>query len=120
MEKKTGKLIKTNRGWEVEYEEKVPQLHFLAKQTVAIPLHPDSIKKLNMSNVNLELEFEIVDEIIDLGRHGSTIVQKAKLISPKQEELPNELSKVTRLEVIDHSPQGEGRAYIQRGIKELN
>lgn len=28
-------------------------------------------------------------------------------------------SKITRLEVIDHSPQGEGRAYIQHGIKEL-
>lgn len=28
-------------------------------------------------------------------------------------------SKVTRLEVIDHSPQGEGRTYIQCGIKEL-
>jgi hypothetical protein len=27
-----------------------------------------------------EVEFEIVDEIIDLGRHGSTVVEKAKLL----------------------------------------
>jgi hypothetical protein len=32
------------------------------------------------SNEGLEVEFEIVDEIIDLGRHGSTVVEKAKLL----------------------------------------
>ena len=35
---------------------------------------------LSDSDEGLEVDFEIVDEIIDLGRHGSTVVEKAKLI----------------------------------------
>lgn len=36
----------------------------------------------------------------------------------KQEE-SSDLSKVTRLEVIDHSPKGTGRAFVKYDIKEL-
>ena len=36
---------------------------------------------LSDSDEGQEVEFEIVDEIIDLGRHGSTVVEKAKLVS---------------------------------------
>ena len=85
-----GKIIKTDRGWEVEYEEKVPELHFLAKQTVAIPLHPDDVKQINadgqvFDNIKAriaaypDVEFELIDKIIDLGRHGSTIIRYAKI-----------------------------------------
>lgn len=35
---------------------------------------------LSDSDEGQEVEFEIVDEIIDLGRHGSTVVEKAKLV----------------------------------------
>ena len=50
-----------------------------------IPLHPDDAAGLFIQDTDtiydgIEVEFEIVDEIIDLGRHGSTVVEKAKLV----------------------------------------
>lgn len=91
-----GKLIKTSRGWEIEYEEKVPQLHFLAKQTVAIPLHPDDAKEFDLltdSKGNCAhhlqegqgVEFEIVNDY----EEPKGDIQYAKLTSPKQEESSN-------------------------------
>jgi hypothetical protein len=41
---------------------------------------PELTPHTDSKNDGKEVEFEIVDEIIDLGRHGSTVVEKAKLV----------------------------------------
>jgi len=77
-----GTLHKTESGWQVWYHAK-EDLYYGNTGVRILPLidngHIDGLK-LYDSNEGLEVEFEIVDEIIDLGRHGSTVVEKAKLV----------------------------------------
>ena len=70
-----GILSKTYTGWKVVY--------VYPEGTRFLPLHPDDIPTQAEDHFWIdgkEVDFEIVDEIIDLGRHGSTVVEKAKLI----------------------------------------
>ena len=77
-----GILHKTESGWIVIYDEIIGE-NIVKKNQNSLPLidngHIDGLA-LYDSNEGLEVDFEIVDEIIDLGRHGSTVVEKAKLI----------------------------------------
>lgn len=47
-----------------------------------LPLHTEDCKRFNTNgdSQSCVVEFEIVDEIIDLGRHGSTVIHKARLL----------------------------------------
>ena len=77
-----GILHKTPNGWIVAYDEIIGE-NIVKKNQNALPLVDNGrIDGLALypSNEGLEVDFEIVDEIIDLGRHGSTVVEKAKLI----------------------------------------
>ena len=75
-----GTLHKTNRGWVVKQVVKEgPQARLINQYPLIDNGHIDGLK-LYDSNEGLEVDFEIVDEIIDLGRHGSTVVEYAKLI----------------------------------------
>lgn len=76
-----GTLHKTERGWVVKQLIKEgPNAKLINQYPLIDNGHIDGLK-LYDSNEGLEVEFEIVDEIIDLGRHGSTVVEKAKLVS---------------------------------------
>lgn len=134
------KVLPPNEGKSI-----LKELPLHPDEIVTNPPIDGSIKHVLVTGEAIEVEFEIVKEYVitkDCLCRGLSYeetkpcehftgapineclymeqerIKYAKLIS-KQEELPNELSKITRLEVIDHTPQGEGRAYIQRGIKEL-
>ena len=75
-----GTLSKTNRGWVVKQVVKEgPEAKLINQYPLIDNGHIDGLK-LYDSNEGLEIDFEIVDEIIDLGRHGSTVVEKAKLV----------------------------------------
>jgi len=78
-----GTLHKTESGWQVWYYVKEARSYNNTGIKI-LPLidngHIDGLK-LYDSNEGLEVEFEIVDEIIDLGRHGSTVVEKAKIVA---------------------------------------
>lgn len=67
-----------------------------------------------------EVEFEIVDLYKETTYdQPDKIIGKAAKLIYKQEELSNEPSKITRLEIIDHSPEGKGRVYGKHDIKSL-
>ena len=80
-----GTLHKTESGWQVWYHAKDDLYHGSIRVRI-LPLHPDAysvngpMKDVVTPWEGQEVEFEIVDEIIDLGRHGSTVVEKAKLV----------------------------------------
>jgi len=77
-----GTLHKTESGWQVWYYVKEAR-SYNNTGIKTLPLIDNGDidgLKLYDSNEGLEVEFEIVDEIIDLGRHGSTVVEKAKLV----------------------------------------
>ena len=75
-----GKLHKTESGWVVKQVIKEgPEARLINQYPLIDNGHIDGLI-LYDSNEGLEVEFEIVDEIIDLGRHGSTVVEKAKLV----------------------------------------
>jgi hypothetical protein len=75
-----GTLHKTENGWVVKQVVKEgPQARLINQYPLIDNGHIDGLK-LYDSNEGLEVDFEIVDEIIDLGRHGSTVVEKAKLL----------------------------------------
>ena len=61
-----------------------------SNHTEEYELHPYSINNVpylitTWNENETEVEFEIVEEVIDLGRHGSTIGKYAKLIQYKEE-----------------------------------
>ena len=75
-----GTLHKTESGWVVKQLIKEgPNAKLIYQYPLIDNGHIDGLM-LYDSNEGLEVEFEIVDEIIDLGRHGSTVVEKAKLL----------------------------------------
>ena len=77
-----GILHKTEQRWIVIYDEVVGE-KIVKKNQNSLPLIDNSSingLKLYYSNEGLEVDFEIIEEIIDLGRHGATIIIKAKLI----------------------------------------
>jgi hypothetical protein len=81
-----GTLHKTESGWVVKYYIMRESSHAIHPNEHSLPLHSDAysvngpMKDVVTSWEGKEVEFEIVDEIIDLGRHGSTVVEKAKLL----------------------------------------
>ena len=77
-----GTLHKTESGWQVWYHVK-DDLFYGNTGVRILPLHDGDYFEVNRPgqySEGKEVEFEIVDEIIDLGRHGSTVVEKAKLV----------------------------------------
>jgi hypothetical protein len=75
-----GTLHKIERGWVVKQLIKEgPNAKLIYQYPLIDNGHIDGLM-LYDSNEGQEVEFEIVDEIIDLGRHGSTVVEKAKLL----------------------------------------
>jgi hypothetical protein len=108
-----GKLIKTDRGWEVEYEEDVPNLHYIAKQTIAILLHPDDVKQINTDGQvfdNIEariaaypdIEFEIVvsDWEQDYIKYNLT-------------NMPTQYAKITKTAAFDKEGNAITRGYVE-------
>jgi hypothetical protein len=86
-----GILHKTEQGWIVIYDEIIGE-NIVKKNQNALPLcqqdqNPYEGLIDDSQNEGLEVDFEIVDEIIDLGRHGSTTVEKAKILTPEEAEL---------------------------------
>ena len=78
-----GTLNKTESGWVVKYYIMRESSHAIHPNEYTLPILDNGYVNgpgLSDSNEGLEVEFEIVDEIIDLGRHGSTVVEKAKLV----------------------------------------
>jgi len=77
-----GTLHKTESGWEVWYHAKDDLYHGSIRVRILPILDHGYVNGpgLSDSDEGQEVEFEIVDEIIDLGRHGSTVVEKAKLV----------------------------------------
>jgi hypothetical protein len=77
-----GTLHKKENGWQVWYHAK-EDLYYGNTEVRILPLHDGDYFEVNRPgqySEGKEVEFEIVDEIIDLGRHGSTVVEKAKLV----------------------------------------
>lgn len=110
-----GVIKKKNDKWSIEYWDKLLPPNEIRSILKELPLHPDTNPFGFSYNSGDEVEFEIVGDIKDLSNNGK-LIQYAKLISI-QKELPE--SKVTRLEVIDHSGSGVGRAYSKHGINSL-
>ena len=86
-----GILHKAEQGWIVIYDEIIGE-NIVKKNQNALPLcqqdqNPYEGLIDDSQNEGLEVDFEIVDEIIDLGRHGSTTVEKAKILTPEEAEL---------------------------------
>jgi hypothetical protein len=78
-----GTLHKKENGWVVRYYIMRQSSHAIHPNEHTLPILDHGYVNgpgLSDSNEGLEVEFEIVDEIIDLGRHGSTVVEKAKLV----------------------------------------
>ena len=77
-----GTLHKTESGWQVWYHAKDDLYHGSIRVRILPILDHGYVNGpgLSDSDEGQEVEFEIVDEIIDLGRHGSTVVEKAKLV----------------------------------------
>jgi hypothetical protein len=77
-----GTLHKTESGWQVWYYAKDDLYHGSIRVRILPILDHGYVNGpgLSDSNEGLEVDFEIVDEIIDLGRHGSTVVEKAKIV----------------------------------------
>jgi len=89
-----GKLTNKDGKWFVQYNEPLSIYtkgynpgDYVSKE---LPLHPDDVKQINADGQifdNIEariaaypdVEFEIDDEIKDLGWHGSTIIRYAKI-----------------------------------------
>jgi hypothetical protein len=78
-----GTLHKTENGWVVKYYIMRESSHAIHPNEYTLPILDHGYVNgpgLSDSDEGKEVEFEIVDEIIDLGRHGSTVVEKAKLV----------------------------------------
>ena len=103
-----GKLQKGKHSWSVLYQPNLPDTTFW----VTISLHQDDWDDLFMypDNHQEEIEFEIF--------HNEDGVRYARLI-PFEGFVRDNIVKVTRFEVIDHTPNGEGRVYTKKGINEI-
>lgn len=102
-----GKLQKGKHSWLVLYQPNLPDTTW-----VTISLHQDDWDDLFMypDNYQEEIEFEIF--------HNDDGVRYARLI-PFEGFVRDNIVKVTRFEVIDHTPNGEGRVFTKRGINEI-
>jgi hypothetical protein len=102
-----GKLHKTKSGWSVLYQPNLPDTTW-----TTISLHQDDWDDLFMypDNYQEEIEFEIFQ--------NEDGVRYARLI-PFEGFVRDITNKVTRFEVIDHTPNGEGRVYVKRDLKEI-
>jgi hypothetical protein len=102
-----GKLHKTKSGWSVLYQPNLPDTTW-----TTISLHQDDWDDLFMypDNYQEEIEFEIFQ--------NEDGVRHARLI-PFEGFVRDITNKVTRFEVIDHTPNGEGRVYVKRDLKEI-
>jgi hypothetical protein len=102
-----GKLHKTKSGWSVLYQPNLPDTTW-----TTISLHQDDWDDLFMypDNYQEEIEFEIFQ--------NEDGVRHARLI-PFEGFVRDITNKVTRFEVIDHTPNGEGRVYVKRDPKEI-
>jgi len=87
-----GKLIKTSRGWEVEYLEAVPNLHYLAEQNKALLLHPDDAVQIFGFGIEDRVGENVNFEIVDYGFAG----KYAKIIKPKEGSFDEDGFSVTR------------------------
>ena len=102
-----GKLHKTTNGWGILHQPHLPDITW-----TSVILHHDDWDDLFMfpDEYYEEVEFEIF--------HDENGLEYARLI-PFEGFVRDNLNKVTRFEVIDHTPNGEGRAYIKRNINEI-
>jgi hypothetical protein len=102
-----GKLHKTKSGWSVLYQPNLPDTTW-----TTISLHQDDWDDMFMypDNYQEEIEFEIFQ--------NEDGVRHARLI-PFEGFVRDITNKVTRFEVIDHTPNGEGRVYVKRDLKEI-
>jgi hypothetical protein len=141
-----GKLITKEGKWFVYLQVGKYEEEFMYKE---LPLHPDDVLQLDdamlypegYSYYNL-LKFEIIEKgtgiyfgglqsLDTVGGKGvqESTIQYAKIIQSKEISScedgfdiirgDKESNKVTRLEVIDHSENGVGRAYTKYDIKSL-
>jgi len=134
-----GKLIKTSRGFEVEYNEKIGVVSngrssFSQEITKALLLHPQDLEGRDCLILNSEVNFEIVTGYVvtkeclckDLSYEetkkcehftGAPIneclyMEQDKVKYAKLIDVEQEDKKITRFEVIDEN----GRAYTKYDI----
>jgi len=97
-----GILKQVNRYWNVFYKENckcsfsVIECKNCEKH---LPVSPEENKRLRLTyyeGFEIDVEFEIVEEVIDLGRHGSTIGKYAKLIQSKKDNFKSVKEGITQ------------------------